>query len=561
MIRIIAAFCIIVFSVTSAAAETADQTTESDLAHKMVLLVLQLSVIIFLSRFVGVLVERHLRQPAVLGELAVGCVLGPYALGSLPIPGLGPLFPKPPGDLGLPISPELYGIATLASIVLLFLAGLETDLATFIKYSVAGSVVGIGGVVVSFIAGAGMTVLFGFAESFLDPLALFMGTISTATSVGITARILSERRKIDSPEGVSILAGAVIDDVLGIIVLAVVVGISRVQMQGGHVHWGWIGIIAAKAFGFWFVATALGLALARKISSVLKWFQSRETMGAVALGFALLLSGLAEEAGLAMIIGAYVMGLSLSRVDVAHELRSRLSPVYNLLVPIFFCVMGMLVNFAAMKGVVLFGIAFALVAAAAKIMGCGFSALFVGFNLRGALRIGAGMLPRGEVTLIVAGVGLSSGILSQDMFGVVILTLLLATLSAPPLLVKALEGGSGLRGHKDEDDELDEEPIIIPLPNQELADFMLSRILSSFRREDFFVHSVDTSSSLYYVRKEDISITIRRVGKDIRFTSRSEDRDLIRLFVFEEIATLQELLSALKEVESLKSLSAQLLLH
>ena len=124
-----------------------------------------------------------------------------------------------------------------------------------------------------------------------------------------------------------------------------------------------------------------------------------------------------ELAGLAMIIGAYVMGLALSQTDIAHELREKLQGLYNFFVPIFFCVMGMMVDFAAIKAVFFFGMVYTAAAVAGKLLGCGVPALFAGFNLRGAFRIGAGMLPRGEVTLIVAGIGLASGAIGNDMFG------------------------------------------------------------------------------------------------------------------------------------------------
>ncbi|MCU0612466.1 MAG: cation:proton antiporter [Candidatus Eisenbacteria bacterium] len=538
----------------------AEATEGQDTPDLMVQLVLQLAIVIFAAKFVGELVERRLHQPAVLGELIAGTIIGPYALGSIHLPGIGPLFPRPDPTAALPVSPELYAIATLASIVLLFLSGLETDLATFLKYSVAGTVVGLGGVIFSFAFGDWITVLLGFADGFMDPIALFMGAVSTATSVGITARILSEQRKMDTPEGVTILAGAVIDDVLGIIVLALVIGISRVRGGGGALDWGAIGLIAVKAFGFWLGSMAIGLAVAKRVSGLLKWLRSRETMGAVAFGFALLLSGLAEKAGLAMIIGAYVMGLSLSRVDIAHELRDRLSSIYSLLVPIFFCVMGMLVDFSSMGHVLVFGLISTILAALAKLLGCGAAALLVGFNLRGAARVGSGMLPRGEVALIVAGVGLAAGAVTQDMFGVAIMMTLVTTLAAPPLLVRLVRGGSGLRSRKGQTAESEVEPITLDLPTVDVAEFILSRILDSFVREEFFVHRMDPAAGLYQVRKEDIALTIRRDRSALRFTSRPEDRDVVRMFVLEEIATLQELLTGLSRLDSMKDLGARLLL-
>ena len=352
----------------------------------------------------------------------------------------GPLFPVYDG--ALPIQPELYGFAVHASIILLFLSGLETDLPTFLRFSGLGSIIGIGGVVVSFIFGDLTAVLFlPQVSSFMDPTALFLGTLSTATSVGITARILSEKRKMSSPEGVTILAAAVLDDVVGIILLAVVVGIAKAAEPGVDLDWGRIGMIAGKAFGFWLVCTVIGIAVAPRLTKGLKHFEGMDTIAGIAFGIALILAGLSETVGLAMIIGAYVTGLSLSQTDIAHEIRENLSGLYSFFVPIFFCVMGMMVDFSSLRPVIGFGIIYSIAAIAGKLVGCGVPSLLTGFNLRGAFRIGAGMLPRGEVTLIVAGIGLSSGAIGKDIFGVAIMTLLIASVTAPPLLIKSFEGG------------------------------------------------------------------------------------------------------------------------
>ncbi|NBC28705.1 MAG: cation:proton antiporter, partial [Spirochaetes bacterium] len=180
----------------------------------MTVLVLQLAVILISAKIIGYLFQRFLRQPRVLGELAAGMIIGPYALGQFFIPLIGqPLFPI--GEGVLPVSPELYGFASVASIVLLFLAGLETDLPTFLRFSVVGSLVGLGGAAVAYAAGSGVAIwLFPGVDGFLHPVALFLGVLSTATSVGITARILSDKREMSSPEGVSILSAAVLDDVI-----------------------------------------------------------------------------------------------------------------------------------------------------------------------------------------------------------------------------------------------------------------------------------------------------------------------------------------------------------
>jgi Kef-type K+ transport system membrane component KefB len=521
-----------------------------DMGHLMTTLVLQLAVIIISARIFGILFDRYLKQPRVLGELMAGMVIGPYALGAISVPLLGqPLFPAL--ESVMPVTPELYGLAVVASIVLLFLAGLETDLPTFLKFSHIGSAVGLGGVVLSFTLGDLIAVLLlPGVDSFMSPTALFLGTLSTATSVGITARILSEKQKLSSPEGVTILAGAVLDDVLGIILLAVVVGIANLGASGREIDWGNIGLIGLKAFAFWIILTVLGILFAKKISRGLKWLRSNDAMAGAALGIALLLSGLAEKAGLAMIIGAYVVGLSLSQTDMSNELRERLHGVYQFLVPVFFCVMGMMVNFSVLKGIFLFGLVYTAGAILGKIVGCGLPALVAGFNLRGALRIGAGMLPRGEVTLIVAGIGLSTGVIGQDMFGVAIMTLLIASVIAPPILIKTFEGGSGLRKKNLAREKEIGCRIKIDFPSILITDFMRNHLVNAFQDEDFFVHRLNMDSLIYHIKKENIFITLFQKNKMIEFTTDSENRELVTLILAEEILELKDLLEGMENLQS-----------
>jgi Kef-type K+ transport system membrane component KefB len=528
----------------------------SELSHLMTQLALQLAVIMIAARLGGFVFSRLLRGPAVLGELLAGMIVGPYALGGIPLPGWGAIFPL--GDAALPVSTELYGIATLASIILLFLSGLETDLTTFLRYSVVGMVVGLGGLLFSFMFGDLCAVWFGVADGFMDPTALFMGTVATATSVGLTARILSEKRKMGTPEGVTVLAAAVLDDVLGIVVLAIVVGMTKIHAVGGHLAWSAIGWIALKAFGFWIFFTVTGLLLARRITRLLKLLRSTEIMASICLGLALLLAGLSEMAGLAMIIGAYIMGLSLSRTDLAYELQGQLRGLYNFLIPVFFCVMGMLVDFHAMQGVVVFGLIYSLLAIITKVAGCAVPAYFLRFRLRGALRIGIGMVPRAEVSLIVAGIGLSAGAIGADIFGVAIMMSMITTLVAPPLLIKAFEGGSGVR---DEGRLLKEEMISLELdfPSPQIADFLCARIMQAFRNEEFFVHRLHTDIPTYQIRKEDMAFSVINEGSRIQLNLPAEYQHIARLIVLEEILSLQDLLDSVKQMKRLDSMGADII--
>jgi len=409
-------------------------------------LVFQLALIFLAAKIGGEIAERVLRVPPVLGELAAGIIIGPFALGGIPIGNFGPLFPLPHGSgngqPAVPVSVELYSISQIAAIVLLFVAGLETNFRLFLKYVGPAFLVATGGLVLPFLFGAYATVYFGFAGSLMDPHALFMGAVMTATSVGITARILRDTKKLDTPEGVTILGAAVVDDVLGILVLTIVVAIAATGIVSpGQVTW--IGI---KALGFWIALTGVGVLLSGYISRILLSFRVEGGGVALALALALAASGLAEAFGLAMIIGAYSIGLALSPTEVAKRVREPLEAVSHALVPVFFVVMGMLVNVPAMRSALIFGLVISILAIVGKVVGSGVPALGVGFNMRGAWRIGLGMLPRGEVALIVAGVGLSRGVITSDIFGVAIMMTAITTLLAPILLVPAFErGGRGTR--------------------------------------------------------------------------------------------------------------------
>ena len=424
-------------------------------------LILLLSIILITAKIGGEVSERYLKIPPVLGELGAGILISPFLLGGIHWFGGGAIFELPlsEGD-GLPVEPQLFFIAQLAAVILLFEAGLETDRQKFMKYVRPATAVAAGGVLLPFAMGFGATIMLGFAslDSIQEMLpALFVGAIMTATSVGITARVLADIRRLDSPEGVTVLAGAVVDDVLGIIILSVVVGIA----EEGTITAGSIGLVFLKAVGFWLGLMILGSLVSRYISRVLLWFKSPGGALVVALALAFVAAGVAEiYFGLAMIIGAYTMGLALSGTDLKHEIENSMRTVNNFMVPIFFVVIGMQVDFTAfgasedttLAASIIFAIVLSVFAVISKVVGAGVPALFVGFNRRGASRIALGMLPRGEVALIIAGIGLTSGVIGKDIFGVAIVMTVFTTVLAPVLLIPAFRGGSGLKI----DDEADE---------------------------------------------------------------------------------------------------------
>ncbi len=424
--------------------------------HLVAELTLLLAVIIFAAKIGGELAERVFKAPAVIGELCAGIAISPFALGGMiSLPVIGTLFKvEENAESALPVSPELFFLAQIAAVILLFEAGLETNRRQFIRYVRPATAVAAGGVVVPFVLGFFATVWLGFASfDTIDAMlpALFVGAIMTATSVGITARVLSDIGKLDTPEGVTVLAGAVVDDVLGIILLAIVVGINH----EGAVSAADIAIIFAKAAGFWLGLTFIGSLLSKKISGLATWFRSPGAAVAVGLGLALVAAGIAElYFGLAMIIGSYSLGLALSDTELKHRIEQPMRQITYFVVPVFFVIIGMQVDFTAFGGggsdhtlaaTLTFAAVLTVLAIISKVLGSGLPALVVGFNRHGAWRIALGMLPRGEVALIVAGIGLASGVIGREVFGVAIVMTVVTTVLAPVLLVRAFRGGSGLR--------------------------------------------------------------------------------------------------------------------
>ena len=540
-------------------------------AEQVAIVALQLGIIIFAARFCGDIM-RKLKMPSVLGELFAGILIGPCLLGGIPLPFSGlehGLFGMPDGlslsstflQNGVKLTESLgnvtfqtyhsmlYGMAMLGSVLLLFISGLETDLRMFIRYSVVGTIVGLGGVIVSFVFGD-LVGVFLLHKDFMNPVSLFMGILCTATSVGITARILSERKKVDSPEGVTILAAAVIDDVIGIVCLAIVMGIISASGQDG-IHWNTIAVTSLKCIGFWFLATMVGLLLSRRIAGFLRIFKSPAIFSVLAFGMALIMAGIFELNGLAMIIGAYVTGLSLSRTDVSFAIQQMLTPVYNLLVPVFFVVMGMLVDLHAFCNVEVLkiGLIYSAVAVAAKIVGCALPASFMNFNILGSFRIGCGMIPRGEVALIIAGIGLTTlhhgaPILDTNLFGVVIIMTLLTTLLAPPLFALSLSlKGKGVKTET-EDASLCRIPYVFP--SSTVADLVFQRLIEILDREGYMHSSIDKENGVIQVRRDNRSFALMRGCRDFVFESSAGEIRFIRTVMYETVVELHQIVSKLK---------------
>ncbi len=364
------------------------------------------------AKLFGEAAER-IGQPAVLGELLAGVLLGPSVLG------------------WVPLSHGLLLLAEIGVILLLFEVGLETDLQELLKVGGAALAVALVGMILPFAGGYLLTVAAGYPRV----TSIFVGAALTATSIGITARVLSELRALETREGRIILGAAVVDDVLGLVVLAIVGRIA----EGSSLEAGAVARSTGLAIGFLVVAILAGIPLGRRLVDVVGRANVRGVLVAAAVGFALLMATAAKAAGSAEIVGAFACGLVLARTNRRHDIDTALKPVVDIFAPIFFVSVGAQVDIRVLDPSKAENRSALLLAAGLIVVGFvgKFAAGFVAGRRVSRGFIGAGMVPRGEVGLVFASVGRSSGALSPAVFAAVVLAVMATTFLAPPLL-KAL---------------------------------------------------------------------------------------------------------------------------
>ncbi len=413
-------------SPNSLAAVLAQPTGHAD---PVVPVVLALAVILVAAKLGGDLATR-LKQPAVLGELLVGVLLGNLAL--IGVPWLD--FIKDDATVDV--------LARLGVLILLFEVGLESTVGDMMKVGVPSLLVAVLGVVAPFALGWGVGALLLPDHSVY--VHVFLGATLSATSVGITARVLKDLGRSETAEAKVILGAAVIDDVLGLVILAVVVGSISAADTGRSFSFDQVGGVLAKSVLFLFGALVLGQKLSPRLFDLAARLRGRGVLIASALAFCFTLAYLSAALGLAPIVGAYAAGLILEKshlrkfVDQGEpHLEQLFSPISGFLVPVFFVLMGMRVGLDVLAQPGVLGLAGVLTLAA--ILGkqaCSLGAIGKGLD---RLTIGLGMIPRGEVGLIFANVGLGltvSGerVVDQPIFSAVVIMVIVTTLVTPPAL-------------------------------------------------------------------------------------------------------------------------------
>lgn len=411
------------------------------MSHLLQLLLL-LVIIIITAKAAGALSVRY-GQPAVFGEILIGLLLGPTVVDLL--------HWWPFAGSTAAMEGSIKDFSEIGVILLMFVAGLETDLNEMKRVGRVAFWAAAGGVVLPMLGGTSVARAFGFSwrES------IFIGTVLTATSVSISAQTLMELKQLKSKEGTTILGAAVIDDVMGIIVLSFVIAFSAIGSSNSTADMALPALISHSFFNdgkaveillvillmvlFFVVSIWIGWKYFDALLERASRIPASQALLAATVSIALLYAFFAQYLGqVAAITGSYIAGVLFARTRFKQKIDEGIHPLtYSILVPVFFISIGLEANGRALAGdsskLLLMG-AILVVAILGKVVGCFIPALLCGFNWRESLRVGVGMISRGEVGLIVAGVGLASGVIDQEIFSIMIIMVLVTTMVTPLLL-------------------------------------------------------------------------------------------------------------------------------
>lgn len=365
----------------------------------------QIALILLSTKLAGDLSVR-LGQPSVLGKLIVGIVIGPAVLG------------------WIENSELLTQLSNVGVILLMFMAGLETDLEELNAKRNSSLAVALGGIILPFVGGYVSGLVMGMEQG----NAVFLGLLLCATSVSISVQTLRDLGKMKTRESTTMLGAAVFDDILVVILLAFAMsflGTDDVNLT----------MVILKKVVFFASIILIGW---KGVPAIMRWLSPlrvSESIVSAALIICFSFAYFGELLGIAGIIGAFAAGIAISQTNYKHEVEKKVEPIaYAMFVPVFFVSIGMNITFDGIGNQIWFILALTVIAVLTKLIGCGFGARMTGFDAKSSAIIGAGMVSRGEVALIIAGTGLSSGLLAQDYFTAIVIVVILTTMITPPML-------------------------------------------------------------------------------------------------------------------------------
>ena len=387
-------------------------TVESSFIH----VIISLGILLFSAKLMAELFHR-IKLPIVLGELLAGIIVGPFALGGLYLVDGEPL---------VTLNETVRHVGEIAAIVILFIAGLHITPREFLKGGAAAFTVGSIGVIVPFFVGYYVFTAFG-----IEALqATLIATALTATSIAISIQVLTELGRINAPEARLILGAAIVDDILAIAVLSVV----TTMVQTGNLTPNIVDItfLILKILGIFAALLVATIFIIPRILHVERLWKSKGSVEGITTAAFFAAAGVAAAVGLSPIVGAFAVGMAVASTRVIKQMEGYVSKLEIIFAPLFFAIIGAQVDLRGLNINVLYLAAIIVVVAiGTKLAGCGLPAMLFLKNKGKAMKVGIGMISRGEVGLIVAGVGASSGVLTNDIYTTVIIMVALTTILTP----------------------------------------------------------------------------------------------------------------------------------
>ena len=379
--------------------------------------IIGVGILLFAAKLMAELFLR-LKLPIVLGELIAGMIVGPFALGGLQIID---------GKQLLQINDEIRILGEMGAIVILFMAGLEMTPKEFLKGGKAAFVVGTLGVVIPFFVGLTVFQFFGF-----DALqSMLIATALTATSIAISIQVLSEFGKIKTPEARLIIGAAIVDDILAIAVLSVVTSIAGSDGGVDNIDITEIVITILQVLGFFAIMLIVAVVIIPKVITPRLW-KAKGSVEGIATAAFFGAAALAGSIGLSPIVGAFAVGMALSTTKVFDKIENYVGKIGLIFAPLFFAIIGAQVDLRAVNlEILVLSAIIVVVAVTTKLFGCGLPAMYFLKSKQQGLRVGIGMISRGEVGLIVAGVGVTAGILENDVYSTIIIMVVVTTIITP----------------------------------------------------------------------------------------------------------------------------------
>ena len=380
--------------------------------------IIAVGILLAAAKLMGELFSR-IKLPIVLGELLAGMIIGPFALGAF-------LLHPETGESILKIGPELRTLGEIGAIVILFMAGLEMTPKEFLRGGKASFTVGTLGVIVPLFAGLLVFQAFGY-----DALqAMMIATALTATSIAISIQVLKEFNKIKSPEARLIIAAAVVDDILAIAVLSVVTSLGSAEAID-NIDLLDVTFTILKVLGFFAAILIAAIFILPKVITPRIWKSTGSVEGIATASF-FGAAAIAGTLGLSPIVGAFAVGMALSATKVFEKIENFISRIGLIFAPLFFAIIGAQVDFRTVNlDVLMLSAVVIAIAISTKLLGCGLPSILFLKNKTAGMRVGIGMISRGEVGLIVAGVGLSSGVLTGDVYTTIVLMVAVTTIITP----------------------------------------------------------------------------------------------------------------------------------